>query len=62
VNLKQLQGKADRLTERIIKAQAQLDAWKMERKELRLQIATARTSARTAQRTGRVARKAKAAR
>ena len=39
-------AKVDRLTERIVKSQAQLDAWRMERKELKTQLADAKTADR----------------
>jgi hypothetical protein len=47
VTQKQLQAKLDRLTEKIEKGRNQLDAWRMERKELRLKLADSKRSGKT---------------
>jgi hypothetical protein len=62
MSVKQVQAKVERLTERIVKAQTQLDAWKMERKELRLQLADLRGAANKPKRDGRVRTKLRTAR
>ncbi len=44
MSVKQLQVKLERLGDKISKAKAQLDAWRMERKDLKDQLAQARKS------------------